>query len=48
LADGPFVALVFDGEDMRVYASGLDEARMHTIEAFVEQLTKPREQHGTN
>lgn len=40
IAEGPFVAVIFDGDDLRVYASGLDADKLAQVETLVESLTK--------
>lgn len=41
IATGPFVTVIFDGDDLRVYASGLDAEKLAQVERLVESLTKP-------
>jgi hypothetical protein len=41
IAEGPFVALIFDGDDLRVYASGLDADKLHIVEQVIESLNDP-------
>jgi hypothetical protein len=41
MQDGAFVVLAFpegDGDDLRIYASGLDPEKMRKIEEFVEAV----------
>jgi hypothetical protein len=38
LASVPFVALVFDDDNVRVYAKGIDEQGMSQVEAMLEGM----------
>jgi hypothetical protein len=47
LAAGPFVVVIFDGDDLRFYASGLDAEKLAVVESVVESLnTKENDGEG--
>jgi len=39
IAEGPFVTVIFDGDDLRIYTAGLDAEKLTLIEKLVESLT---------